>query len=330
MSHTALTAASPVTYSPAYTLVPTYECFNRCTYCNFRVDPGQDRWLTLEDAASRLRALQPQGIIEILLLSGEVHPEHPRRAAWFERIYQLCELALALGFLPHTNAGPLSYRELAQLRQVNVSMGLMLEQITPSLLDTVHRHAPSKRPALRLEQLEWAGQLQIPFTTGLLLGLGETQADRIATLTAIAQTHQRWGQIQEVILQPHSPGQQQAWLGEAFPIADLVALIQTARQILPTEIALQIPPNLIPSSQTLLACLEAGATDLGGIGPKDEVNPSYPHPQDHQLLSWLSGSRWLLQPRLPIYPQYDSWLPARLQAAVQQWRQRLRSLPQPA
>ncbi|MBW4465861.1 MAG: 7,8-didemethyl-8-hydroxy-5-deazariboflavin synthase subunit CofG [Pegethrix bostrychoides GSE-TBD4-15B] len=323
MSQASRTAASPVTYSPAYTLVPTYECFNRCSYCNFRVDPGQDRWLTLEAAASRLRALRSQGIIEILLLSGEVHPEHPRRAAWFERIYQLCELALELGFLPHTNAGPLSYRELAQLRQVNVSMGLMLEQITPSLLETVHRHAPSKRPALRLEQLEWAGQLQIPFTTGLLLGLGETQADRIATLTAIAQTHQRWGQIQEVILQPHSPGQQQAWLGAAFPMDDFVALIQTARQILPAGIALQIPPNLIPSSPTLLACLEAGATDLGGIGPKDEVNPSYPHPQNRQLLYWLSGSRFLLQPRLPIYPQYDPWLPPGLQAAVRQWRERL-------
>ena len=318
---------SPITYSPAYTLVPTYECFNRCSYCNFRVDPGQDQWLSLAAAEVTLRALQPQGIIEILLLSGEVHPQHPYRAAWFERIYQLCELALDLGFLPHTNAGPLSYHELSRLRQVNVSMGLMLEQTTPSLLQTVHRHAPSKLPALRLEQLEWAGQLRIPFTTGLLLGLGETQADRLATLEAIAQTHQRWGQIQEVILQPHSPGQQQSWKGEIFPIHQLVSLIQTARQILPAEITLQIPPNLIPSPPYLLDCLDAGATDLGGIGPKDEVNPSYPHPHDHQIAQWLSGSNYQFQPRLPIYPRYDDWLAPALRTSVQRWRYQLRHLP---
>ena len=321
-----MTAGFPITYSPAYTLVPTYECFNRCTYCNFRVDPGQDDWLSLEAAEATLRALRPQGIIEILLLSGEVHPQHPRRAAWFERIYRLCELALDLGFLPHTNAGPLSYGELSRLRQVNVSMGLMLEQTTPSLLETVHRHAPSKQPALRLKQLEWAGQLQIPFTTGLLLGLGETEADRLATLEAIAQTHQRWGQIQEVILQPHSPGQQQSWQGEPFPIAQLVTLIQQARQILPAEIALQIPPNLVSSPQ-LLNCLRAGATDLGGIGPKDEVNPSYPHPHDRQLANRLSAAGYQLQPRLPIYPQYDCWLAPRLRDSVQQWRQQIRALP---
>lgn len=105
-----------VTYSPAYTLVPTYECFNRCTYCNFRVDPGQDTWMSLETAAQILQPLQSQGVIEILILSGEVHPQHPRRAAWLQRIYDLCELALSLGFLPHTNAGPLSFAEMAQLK----------------------------------------------------------------------------------------------------------------------------------------------------------------------------------------------------------------------
>jgi len=322
-----MTTSSLITYSPAYTVVPTYECFNRCSYCNFRVDPGQDRWLSLAEAEATLRTLQPQGVIEILLLSGEVHPQHPHRAAWFERIYQLCELALDLGFLPHTNVGPLSYLELSRLRQVNASMGLMLEQITPSLLNTVHRHAPSKRPAVRLEQLEWAGQLQIPFTTGLLLGLGETQADRLATLEAIAQTYQRWGQIQEVILQPHSPGQQQAWQGEIFPIHQLIALIQMARQILPAEITLQIPPNLISSPQHLLDCLNAGATDLGGIGPKDEVNPNYPHPHDHQLTQWLNRAGYQLQPRLPIYPRYDAWLAPALKASVQQWRRHLLTLP---
>ena len=142
-----------ITYSPAYTLVPTYECFNHCSYCNFRVQPGGDDWLQLAQARSQLDRLDA---IEILILSGEVHPDSPRRRSWIERIYALCQLAIDQGFLPHTNAGPLGFEEMTRLKRVNVSMGLMLEQLTPRLLDTVHRHAPSKRPEIRLQQLLWA------------------------------------------------------------------------------------------------------------------------------------------------------------------------------
>jgi len=318
--------ALAVTYSPAYTLVPTYECFNRCTYCNFRTDPGRDTWMTLERAEEILRSLQSQGVIEILILSGEVHPNHPQRSAWLQRISDLCQMAIDLGFLPHTNAGILSYSEMAQLKTVNVSMGLMLEQLTPKLLQTVHRHAPSKIPSVRLQQLQWAGELQIPFTTGLLLGIGETQQDWIETLEAIAQIHQQYHHIQEVILQPHSPGTQQTQGGQAFPIERLVEGVAIARQILPTDITLQIPPNLIPTPDQLLACLVSGASDLGGIGPKDEVNPDYPHPQDQKLATLLAQSGWHLHPRLPIYPQYDAWLPSSLCHPVQRWRKRLNVL----
>lgn len=308
-----------VTYSPAYTLVPTYECFNRCSYCNFRTDPGKSPWLSLAEAAQRLRSLQNQGIIEILILSGEVHPQSDRRSAWLQHIYDLCELALSLGFLPHTNAGPLNFAEMARLKTVNVSMGLMVEQVTPILLNTVHRHAPSKQPALRLQQLEQAGELQIPFTTGLLLGIGETETDRCGTLEAIAQLHQRWGHIQEVILQPYSPGQSETLSGEAFSPQQLLETIAIARRILPADIALQIPPNLVPRSQ-LIACLEAGASDLGGVGPRDEVNPDYPHPIDAELAQVLTAAGWALMPRLPIYPQYDHWLSTGLKNAVESWR----------
>ncbi|MFM7384497.1 MAG: 7,8-didemethyl-8-hydroxy-5-deazariboflavin synthase subunit CofG, partial [Microcystaceae cyanobacterium] len=197
--------ARTITYSPAYTLVPTYECFNRCEYCNFRINPGQDQWLSLSKAQHILANLKNQGITEILILSGEVEPRSPRRSAWLEHIYQLGKLALELGFFPHTNAGPLSYAEMAQLKSVNVSMGLMVEQITPKLLTTVHRHAPSKQPHKRLEQLRWAGQLKIPFTTGILLGIGETASDWWDSLTAIADIHRHYQHIQEVILQPYSP-----------------------------------------------------------------------------------------------------------------------------
>lgn len=315
-----------ITYSPAYTLVPTYECFNRCTYCNFRVDPNQDNWLPLADAEATLRSLQSgphDPVIEILILSGEVHPHSPRRVLWFEHIYNLCELALSLGFLPHTNVGPLSRQEMERLRSVNVSMGLMLEQMAPALMQTVHVHAPSKVPELRLQQLQWAGELKIPFTTGLLLGIGESINDRLETLRAIAQLHQRFGHIQEVILQPYSPGRQEQWGSSACSPTEFVEVVAIAHQILPADIAIQIPPNLVHSPQILLACLEAGARDLGGIGPWDEVNPDYPHPLHTELKTYLTDAGWELGRRLPVYPQYDEWVSPPLKTAIQKWRKTL-------
>ncbi|GAP97798.1 7,8-didemethyl-8-hydroxy-5-deazariboflavin synthase subunit CofG [Leptolyngbya sp. NIES-2104] len=303
-----------ITYSPAYTIVPTYECFNRCTYCNFRVD--RDEWLSLSKAEKTLKQLQSQNVIEILVLSGEVHPQSSRRAAWFDRIFDLCELALSMGFLPHTNAGILSFDEMSKLKTVNVSMGLMLEQMT--FLEEVHRHAPSKIPEVRSQQLTWSGELQIPFTTGLLLGIGESERDRIDTLEKIAQIHDRFGHIQEVILQPYSPGHKDSLSQAAFSPQQLIELIKIARQTLPKSISIQIPPNLV--SNDLIACLEAGATDLGGISPHDEVNPDYPHPKASELEKFLRPHGFDLVQRLPVYPQYDCWLSNRLRSAVQRYR----------
>ncbi|MGB3309202.1 MAG: 7,8-didemethyl-8-hydroxy-5-deazariboflavin synthase subunit CofG [Nodosilinea sp.] len=311
-----------VTYSRAHTLVPTYECFNRCTYCNFRAEPGRSPWLRLNDVAQQLPILRQRGVCEVLVLSGEVAPGSPRRAAWLRHILQICELALEAGLLPHTNAGPLSRAELAQMREVNVSMGLMVEQVTPKLLDTVHRHAPSKRPALRLQQLEWAGELGIPFTTGLLLGLGEAETDWVDSLRAIATTHTRYGHIQEVILQPHSPGQRQLQPGAALEEAALIRAVHLAKDHLPPDVAIQIPPNLV-SPAGLLASLSAGVRDLGGLSPIDEVNPDYDHPTPESLHAAIAPSGWQLRPRLPVYSQYDGWLPASLQTLVQTWRERL-------
>ena len=129
-----------ITYSPAYTLVVTYECFNHCTYCNFRVNPGQDSWLSIPKAWQISQSLQGQNICEILILSGEIHPQSPKRQSWLQRIYELCQLSLSLGFLPHTNVGPLSFTEMETLKSVNVSMGLMLEQITSELLHITRRY----------------------------------------------------------------------------------------------------------------------------------------------------------------------------------------------
>ena len=277
--------------------------------------------MTTAAAEATLRSLQSatSSTCEILILSGEVHPQSSRRRAWFDHIYRLSELALALGFLPHTNVGPLSWVEMERLKTVNVSMGLMLEQLTPALLQTVHRHAPSKKPELRLQQLRWAGELQIPFTTGLLLGLGEDSRDRQETLAAIAALHREFGHIQEVILQPYSPGTHETRSSAAFDSLELVELVAIARQILPADITIQVPPNLLQQPHVLLACLKAGARDLGGIGPNDEVNPDYPHPMHNELRQILQDAGWTLKPRLPIYPRHYDWLNPSLKASVHHW-----------
>jgi len=284
-----------ITYSPSFTLVPTQECFNRCTYCNFRRDRGA-AWLSVAEARTILLPLQHQGIVEILILSGEVHPQDPRRPQWFQMLYDLGALALELGFLPHTNCGILTYDEMQSLKTVNASLGLMLENIAPL---PVHRLAPSKIPQLRLEQLVWAGELKIAFTTGLLLGIGETQTERVQSLEAIATIQQQYGHIQEVILQPHRRGTQQTFSGTEITPAELQALVLVAREILGPTIALQVPPNLVTD---LAGLLQTGVTDLGGISPMDVVNPDYEQPDLAHLQSQLQSWGWQLQPRLPVYP----------------------------
>ena len=234
-----LSSQNIVTYSPAYTIVPTYECFNRCTYCNFRSEPAKSPWLTLGEAQEILSQLKNHNVCEILILSGEVHPDSARREPWFERIYDLCLLALEMGFLPHTNVGPLSWTEMQKLKSVNVSMGLMLEQLTPKLLNTVHRYAPSKLPEVRSQQLQRAGELKIPFTTGLLLGIGETESDWWETLVAISESHKLYHHIQEVILQPHSPGTVQTLDAPPFNPHKLPEVIAKAREILPADITIE-------------------------------------------------------------------------------------------
>jgi len=266
--------------------------------------------MTLEQAEKILFSLKGQGICEILILSGEVHPLSSRRQEWLDVIYDLCVLALSMGFLPHTNAGILSFSEMQRLKNVNASMGLMLEQLTPKLLHTVHRHAPSKIPELRLQHLQWAGELQIPFTTGLLLGIGENEDDRRQTLMAITDLHLKYQNIQEVILQPHSPGSEQTFDEVAFDPYQLPRVIAQAREILPSDITIQIPPNLVPEENWLLACLDAGARDLGGIGPRDEVNPDYPHRELNRLREVLLSGGWTLLPRLPVYKRTHSVLGA--------------------
>lgn len=308
-----------ITYSPSLTLVSTYECYNQCTYCNFRVDLGKGEQLSLTKAREMLLKWSNKKITEILILSGEVHLLSAQRKKWFDHIYDLCCLVLEMGFLPHTNVGILHYAEMEKLKEVNASMGLMLEQVTPKLLEGVHRYAPSKIPKVRTQQLKYAGELKIPFTTGLLLGIGEMESDWWDTLEVIHSLHLQYRHIQEVILQPYSTGDKEILKHDSFDIYKLPEIIVKAREILHPDIVIQIPPNLVSQPQLLLDCLDAGARDLGGINPKDEVNPNYPHLQLDSLQEILSQGGWELQPRLPFYPHHYSWLSSPIQNIVKNY-----------
>jgi len=302
-----------ITWSPSVTLVPTRFCFNSCGYCSFRRPPdGLDPLVdALSDAQAQAALRLRPWAAEVLLLSGEVSPGSPQRRAWFGRLLALSRLAWIEGRLPHTNAGPLSIAEMAALGRLNGSMGLMLEGLGPAY-DSLHRQSPSKSLAVRLGQLEQAGRLGIPFTTGLLLGVGESQGDRLAALELLAQLQRRWGHLQEVILQPFRPDAAAALLLTATEQADLLGTIAAARKILPPEVHLQLPPNLWPL-QELPAALAAGIDDLGGIDSSDVINRAYPQPTPTELAEVLAQADYELTPRLCVHQPWRRFLPLAMQ-----------------
>ena len=317
-------AGHVVTWSPSVTLVPTHSCFNACGYCGFRLshaagDPLSD---ALTDQNAERQLVASPGATEVLLLSGEVAPSSPLSRRWFSRLLALSRLALLHGRLPHTNAGPLSVGEMAALGRLNPSIGLMLEGLGPAY-DTLHRRAPSKELSVRLAQLEQAGRLGIPFTTGLLLGVGESRADRRDALELLAAMQRRWGHLQEVILQPWRPAGESAKPLEPPDVDDLLNTIAEARAILPAQVHLQLPPNLWPLDR-LVDALEAGIDDLGGIDGVDVINPAYGQPLPMLLADYLERAGWLLRPRLCVHQGWLAWLPPSLRGHAETLRQRLK------
>ncbi|MEX1316097.1 MAG: 7,8-didemethyl-8-hydroxy-5-deazariboflavin synthase subunit CofG, partial [Synechococcaceae cyanobacterium] len=258
---------------------------------------------------------------EVLLLSGELPPGSGGRAGWFARLRRLSALALAMGRLPHTNAGPLSLREMACLGRLNPSLGLMLEGLGP-VYEALHRQAPSKCLAVRLTQLEQAGRLGIPFTTGLLLGVGESPAERRDALELIGLLQRRWGHIQEVILQPWRPDGPAATPLQPALVNAVLATIAEARRILPAEVHLQLPPNRWPLDR-LPEALEAGIDDLGGIDTGDVINPAYPQPLPGPLAALLARKGWRLRPRLCVHERWIAWLPPPLRCRAEAMAQGL-------
>lgn len=309
---------STVTYSPKVFLPITNLCRDRCTYCTFRRDPDDPHAWTMRPAEVRAasRAGRGQGCVEALMCLGD-KPELAFRShrqtlaalghrTTVEYVHQTCTIAIDEGLLPHTNAGVMSRDELQLLRPVNVSMGLMLECVSPRLRrkGQVHYHAPDKDPEPRMRMLREAGELRIPLTTGILVGIGETRAERVDSLAAIRDLHARHGHIQEVIVQNFraKPNTGAATHPETGSL-ELAQTIAVARLLL-WDMSIQAPPNLSPYDHRLL--LAAGLNDWGGISPvtPDYVNPEAPWPHVAALADLCRSEGFTLQPRLPIYPEY--------------------------
>jgi 7,8-didemethyl-8-hydroxy-5-deazariboflavin synthase CofG subunit len=314
-----------VTYSRKVFLPVTNLCRDRCTYCTFRKDPGDPgAWTMMPDEiALWSRRGAELGCKEALMCLGDkpefAFKEYRETLATLgvrttiEYVGRACEIALAEGLLPHTNAGLMTSDEMRALRPLNASMGLMLEGISPRLRARggVHQAAPDKDPALRIKMIDDAGALRIPFTTGILLGIGETPAERALSLTAIRDTHERHGHIQEVIIQNFRAKPEIAMADSPEPDAfDMARAIATARLVLGSAMNVQAPPNLSPRQIELF--LNAGINDWGGISPlsKDYVNPEAPWPHIEKLGEACAQAGFTLGERLAIYNEYinDEWL----------------------
>jgi 7,8-didemethyl-8-hydroxy-5-deazariboflavin synthase CofG subunit len=314
-----------VTYSRKVFLPVTNLCRDRCTYCTFRKDPGDPGAWTMrpEEIAAWSRRGHELGCKEALMCLGD-KPEVAFREyratldelgvrSTIEYVARACEIALQQGLLPHTNAGLMTREEMAMLRPLNASMGLMLENISPRLRGRggVHQAAPDKDPALRMKMIDEAGELKIPFTSGILLGIGETTAERAQSLLALRGSHQRHGHVQEVIVQNFRAKPEIAMADAPEPDAfDMVRAIATARLVLGSKANVQAPPNLSPNQIELF--LQAGINDWGGISPlsKDYVNPEAPWPYIERLGERCARAGFTLGERLAIYPEYiqDEWL----------------------
>lgn len=308
-----------LTFSRKVFIPLTNLCRDRCGYCAFVKQPREPgaRTLTPEEVLSLARAGEKLGCKEALFSLGD-KPEarYPEYRAWLrglgygstvEYLRAMCALVAAeTGLLPHANPGVMTEAEMAALRPFNVSMGLMLETVSKRLLrpGMAHHRCPDKVPALRLRTMEAAGRLKVAFNTGILVGIGETAEERIDSLLAIRQLHERYGHIQEVIIQNFRPKAGTPMAGWPAPgLGEMLRTIAVARLLLP-DMNLQAPPNLAPADYRLY--LWAGINDWGGISPltPDFINPEAPWPKLGELKDICRAEGFELRERLAIYPEY--------------------------
>jgi FO synthase len=306
-----------ITYSPKVFIPLTKLCQDRCGYCTFAEPPArlEAPYMDPEEVLSIAKAGKQAGCHEALFTLGE-RPElrYPYAKEWLsargysstvDYLVEMSKLVLEeTGLLPHANAGALYRDELLALRDVSASQGMMLESIEADL--DCHRNSPDKIPERRISTLKNAGELKIPFTTGILIGIGEDRTSRIESLKVIAEIQNTFGHIQEVIIQNFLPKQGTAMHKHPpCPQEDFLETIALARIILPKEIHIQAPPNLSDDFSKLLA---AGIDDWGGVSPvtKDYVNPERPWPDLEKLRQVTETAGFELVPRLTIYPEFAS------------------------
>jgi len=323
-----------ISYSKKVFIPLTNLCRDYCGYCTFRKDPGQagahtmtpDEVLAVAEAGARL------GCKEALFSLGD-RPEavFPEMRETLERfghrttlsyLAEMCERVLnETSLLPHANPGLMGRHDLSTLRQFSPSMGLMLESTSDRLtaLGMPHHNAPDKAPRLRLKTIEEAGRLRIPFTTGILIGIGETLDERIDSLLAIREMHDRYGHIQEVIIQNfRAKADIPMRLHPEPPITDLARTVAVARIIL-REVNVQAPPNLSDEDYPYL--IKAGLNDWGGISPltRDFINPEKPWPHIEHLRLRTASEGFELKERLTVYPEFvlqEEFLDTRITARV--------------
>src|SRR3954469_24481548 len=325
-----------VTFSPKVFIPLTKLCRDVCHYCTFAHPPrrGQRAFLTIDEVLAIARAGAAAGCREALFRVGD-KPELRYRVAREElaelghetTASYLVEAARAVleetGLLPHANPGILADDELTALRTAAPSQGIMLETASPRLSERGMPHfgSPDKLPDVRLDAIDRAGRLRIPYTSGILIGIGETRRERVEALLALRDLHERHGHLQEVIVQNFraKPGTKMAEAPEPT-LDDHLWTIAITRLLMPLGVAVQAPPNLAHAEFPRL--LEAGIDDFGGVSPvtPDHVNPEAPWPERSLLAAATAAAGRTLAPRLPIYPRYlreaERWLSAHVRGAA--------------
>lgn len=327
-----------ITYSRKVFIPLTNLCRDRCGYCTFAREPGDGKahTMTPDEVLAVARAGRKAGCKEALFSLGD-KPElrYPEYREWLDQrgfgstieyLRTMCQLVFEeTGLLPHANPGVLSQEEMEQLRPFNVSMGMMLETASARLLapGEAHYRCPDKVPKVRLAALETAGELQIPFTTGILIGIGETLDERVDALFAIRDLNEKYGHIQEVIVQNFRAKPDTLFANRPEPTAlDVARTAAVARLILGGTVNLQVPPNL--SQDAYGFYLLSGINDWGGISPvtRDFINPEMAWPQITALRSVTRDAGFELRERLAAYPEYlgdSKWLPDALRGRALAW-----------
>ena len=308
-----------ITFSPKVFIPLTRLCRDFCGYCTFRQSPDEadELFLSGDAVMSVAKAGERLGCTEALFTLGE-RPEqrYGEAGEWLAAhghrttlgyLSEMCRRVFEeTDLLPHGNPGTMSRRELQALQPTNPSAGIMLESSSPRLYEVggPHEFAPSKRPRVRLRTMELAGELGIPFTTGILIGIGETRTERVESLLAIRELHQRFGHIQEVIVQNFRAKSDTPMADVPDASGDeLMWTTAVARVILGERVNIQVPPNL---SEDYERYIHAGINDWGGVSPLtiDYVNPEAPWPQLPELQRRTEAAGYELRPRLPVYPEY--------------------------